>query len=127
MSFKAVEHLLLIHVHQCGHIAGTYLPELVERCGKSLHRGLDGCNLVNRKGDRVVEYVGLDIPPLLAPLQRQRVTPVGIHHYESDVALFVKVSVSAHKFVIQSVQPLTLDWVCLMGVGLKIIEGLVSV
>ncbi len=124
---KSLYALLLLHVHQCGHVVGTYLPELVERCGKSLHRGLDGCHLVNRKGDRVVEYIGLDIATVLATFQCQRVTTVGIHHDEADVALFVKVSVSVHKFIVQSVQPLTLDRICRMGIGLEIVEGLVGV
>ena len=74
----------------------------------------------------MVEYISLDKIPVLATLQCECVTAVGVHKDKLGVLLFVEVAVSVHKLIIILVEVFAQVGIFLMRFSFVVIELLIS-
>ena len=124
-SVKALNNLSLVHADKRTHIGEIHLAEPVERSGQSLHRGADGCNLVNGKCYRAVEDVSLYEQPVVATFKGESVTPVGVHFYELHILTLVEMPEFLHELIIILVEMFAQFGTCLVCFRLVMVELLI--
>ena len=73
----------------------------------------------------MVENIGLHKASVLATLQSQSITPVGVHEDELGVMLLVEVAVTLHELVIILVEVFAQFGTCLMCFSLVVVEFLI--
>ena len=69
----------------------------------------------------MVKDVSLYKATILATLQSQRITSVGIHENELDILLLIEVAVSIHELIIILVEVFTHIGIFLMRLSLKMV------